>query len=755
MAGAHVILMHTILACIVMSIHAYPLPSPAFPHVVTLEINNLLIYKIAIKDVPSPRAPDNVRSVLGSILRMHHMTLDRIDTAPTIQTLACKIKKMVTLANKKGKAGGRTFKCLLDDWKSSFYALKFTHATGSPTRPKRKLENDLNSERAKRQKLETDFNDLQDQINQKEAKRSELARQLERLKNPEKRKRGHRGRDKKKLRYKKAHKCRHRTNSINRIKSTFEEMVTDAGFTPVSFTMKDKEGKIITVSFADIGLHDEEVSEEEIEEMLFILDAFNIPLKGYHEIAQHYPILPRLGAVTKRKKNLNETCPLTDIDVTLDKLRLTGVVRSIKEALISVLSEPSKSHLFENGSIKIKLSGDGTRAGKKKHLVNFSFTIIGEDTCKSEQGNYLLAIVRCPENNKSLKVALADLIEEFEGLTSVDVNGRSIAIEKYLGGDLKFLNQIMGIGGFASTFSCVWCKCPKGERFDMSKTWSMNDATKGARKISEICSLAGKKKDNFNCVCQPLFLSVPLVNVVPDTLHLFIRIADQMVYHIIKYLQDLDNHIKLSSDNLSKYKNLQRFREFIEGIGISDWFFTVKDGKLAYDSFTGPEHRRILSKIDMQELIPNHPKLCNVKSSWTSFASLMDQLNQDMSGTEIDKFEQAARDWVCLYGTYLYQTKDVTPYMHILANHLPEAMRLHGNVVNFCQQGLEKLNDLITKWYFRSTNYDSTALAQIMHKQHRIRMLAGKCRRAPKFKLTCSKCKHTGHNKRTCEKRLN
>ena len=144
-------------------------------------------------------------------------------------------------------------------------------------------------------------------------------------------------------------------------------------------------------------------------------------------------------------------------------------------------------------------------------------------------------------------------------------------------------------------------------------------------------------------------------------------------------------------------------------------------------------------KINFDELMPDHPKLETIKESWSTFSTLMDRLNQDMTDDEVDQFERDAREWVRVYGTELYLSKDVTPYMHILACHLPQAIKTHGNVVNFCQQGLEKLNDLVTKWYFRSTNYDPTALHQIMHKQHRIRILEGKCRRQPKFSLTCSK----------------
>ena len=75
----------------------------------------------------------------------------------------------------------------------------------------------------------------------------------------------------------------------------------------------------------------------------------------------------------------------------------------------------------------------------------------------------------------------------------------------------------------------------------------MSDKNKGARTIEEISDFAKKKK--CGCKTQPLFTSVPIVNVVPDTLNLFVRIADQMVYQIIKYLQDEDNFGRLTEDN--------------------------------------------------------------------------------------------------------------------------------------------------------------------------------------------------------------
>ena len=335
------------------------------------------------------------------------------------------------------------------------------------------------------------------------------------------------------------------------------------------------------------------------------------------------------------------------------------------------------------------------------------------------------------------------------------ISGQKVTIDKYLGGDLKFLNQMLGISGFASTFSCLWCHCPKDERYDVSKLWSMTNTALGVRTIEGITACSKKKKSDpskFNCVESPVFPSIPVSKVIPDTLHLCLRICDQMVSHLFAYLLKLDNLSKctVTDRKLDNSQHVKRFQTFIsEKVKILDWKYYIKDGKIEYRSFRGPEHRRILQNIDLDFLVPTHPKLNDLEQLWQQFSVLLTEMDKDLLEKDIDAFEKAAKDWVNLYYKVNCST-DITPYMHVLAFHVPEVMRLHGNVSHFCQQGLEKLNDLVTKWYHRSTNFGSAAMAQILTKQHRLHVLQGKCKRKPKWSVTCSKCKMSGHNMRTC-----
>ena len=79
------------------------------------------------------------------------------------------------------------------------------------------------------------------------------------------------------------------------------------------------------------------------------------------------------------------------------------------------------------------------------------------------------------------KIALEDLIKEFDSLDEIDIHGKTVKVQKFLGGDLKFLHQVTGINSFSGKYSCVWCKCPGDSRSDMSQNWSMIDRNQGAR----------------------------------------------------------------------------------------------------------------------------------------------------------------------------------------------------------------------------------------------------------------------------------
>ena len=62
------------------------------------------------------------------------------------------------------------------------------------------------------------------------------------------------------------------------------------------------------------------------------------------------------------------------------------------------------------------------------------------------------------------------------------------------------------------------------------------------------------------------------------------------------------------------------------------------------------------------------------------------------------EFDKDAKEWVKLFIS-TYQKKDATPYIHCFGMHVSQFLSLHGDIISFTQQGLEKLNDMMTIYF--------------------------------------------------------
>ncbi len=79
--------------------------------------------------------------------------------------------------------------------------------------------------------------------------------------------------------YKKSRKYKNCAKGLADIKDCVQVKACDAGFIPKGLQLRDSNGKLVQVTFDDICNIDA-ISEQDIDDMLFILHTFNIPLKG-------------------------------------------------------------------------------------------------------------------------------------------------------------------------------------------------------------------------------------------------------------------------------------------------------------------------------------------------------------------------------------------------------------------------------------------------------------------------------------------
>ena len=90
--------------------------------------------------------------------------------------------------------------------------------------------------------------------------------------------------------------------------------------------------------------------------------------------------------------------------------------------------------------------------------------------------------------------------------------------------------------------------------------------------------------------------------------------------------------------------------------------------------------------------------------------------------SDIDQFDVSVKSWVANFlEIILYQTKDITPYIHAFSMHVSQFLRLYGN--NYSTIYIEKLNDRTTRYFHSSSNHVS--LKKNLQKQNHLEALEG------------------------------
>ena len=251
-----------------------------------------------------------------------------------------------------------------------------------------------------------------------------------------------------------------------------------------------------------------------------------------------------------------------------------------------------------------------------------------KDAAMNEKGNYVLEIIKTTENYDNLKKSLADLNNEMSNLKEITVNSHKYSIEYFLGGDWKFLACVCGLRVANQNFACIWCKCPRNERF-ISKKWSITDKSLWARDSQEIGKYAKSKQ--YNCKTNPLFDFIPIDHIIIDTLHLFLRISDNLIELLIRELRRKDAIDKVSTFSngfcQNRYRHMAGYEKFVKEFGINfEWKINKDTEKLEYRDLTGPEKLLLFQHINFHLLLPEFHDVDKLQTLWGNFIDIIGDL---------------------------------------------------------------------------------------------------------------------------------
>ena len=370
-----------------------------------------------------------------------------------------------------------------------------------------------------------------------------------------------------------------------------------------------------------------------LELVLYVKECFGLSNSAYHELSMVCQSLPRLWKLKHLAKQLNSKWEITPCPGG----------NGVQQSFVSRLRERVKHLLSEHkictgDTLLVKLCGDGTNVCRKLNLINFAFTLLNEgDVAKSPIGNHTIAIVSGTEGYETIKMSLSDILAEVETQT-IEVSSITFPIKYFLCSDLKFLAIVCGIEAANSTYACIWCTCPSSERHDMKKEWSATNTAKEARTTAGIVSCHQKPKcKQLGCVHAPLFDMIPIDHVIPDILHLFLRVTDilfNLIVLEIRRQDGIEQCVQIESVNSSSLSKLESFLN--ETCHIPFKFYICKESKqLKWRDLMGPEKLVLFKEIDLPALFPQLLNVCTTQALWRGFMDLYQMLQREnISPTE-------------------------------------------------------------------------------------------------------------------------
>lgn len=141
---------------------------------------------------------------------------------------------------------------------------------------------------------------------------------------------------------------------------------------------------------------------------------------------------------------------------------------------------------------------------------------------------------------------------------------------------------------------------------DIYGSWNTGKVHK-KRSIEDIQTCAaGKKKDSFSVKYAPL-LAIDLDHVVPDELHLFLRIMDVLIENLITQVKFMDTTRHLSDPLLGA--TMQKLLSKIQlcGVPFQIWHKRDDNSTLDWTSLGGSAKRKLLSQLPLHfdEILPS------------------------------------------------------------------------------------------------------------------------------------------------------
>ncbi|CAF1658774.1 unnamed protein product, partial [Rotaria magnacalcarata] len=386
-----------------------------------------------------------------------------------------------------------------------------------------------------------------------------------------------------------------------------------------------------------------------------------------------------------------------------------------------------ESKLEQFNILNIRFNMDGTLIGNK-HIVAISINCIeAGDQCQT-----------------SKNLVPLEFINDIKSVKHISIRGNDIDIRVRLGGDLMNAVYVFGLAGFSSNYPCIFCTQHKDDlhitqetAYDKTITegkgknkktttvhvgpTSYHHMTKRARSLTEQNLCLARKSNELGYKCEPLFGDLfDYQDYCVDTLHMKLRVFDVILKDILSYASRTG---KYGAEHLTiierKIKILNQHCE--KTVGKRFFFQVDTDDK----NKTIASHGKLSGHLQDLFYIDSFPYddilIDEIAKSARTVVNKFKEILNEVKHTSIKRkgvLKRLSLEFVKEFRQSGLRTT-VTPYIHIIGNHLFEFHEFN-NLGDYNMQGVEKNNDLLSRLYFSSTNPAKNPLLTMLQKLYRM-----------------------------------
>ena len=471
------------------------------------------------------------------------------------------------------------------------------------------------------------------------------------------------------------------------------------GLLPQTLKCSTTTGKNVSLSLnSSFGDLDEE-NKHHVRQLLFILDKFGISDAAYYELSMISQELPRKYLIVQERANLNKL-----FHIERSPGNTPGAYVKIRDEITSFLHS---SGVDNDKPVKVKVSGDGASVSRISNFVTISLTFPEEENCSSVNNVRAIGIFKCKEAYDELSSCCAPIFQELNSLMNegeITVGETKYKLDIFFGGDMKFVQLCLGLNGSTANYACPWCHVHKNDRPDLDKPLDFYNSPEMARTAENLRQNA--KLNKFGCRHPPL-VNIDPQNVVPDELHLFLRISDVLLKNLIDDCKQLDSKLEVLGQKPHHVQDLvDKIRDC--GVPFNVWA-DKQSGEMQWTSLSGNAYKKLhLSLPDKLLFVINNETHDDVCKIWRDFSDIHKMLNFESNAFDKNGLFEKIKSWLTMFASMSKKGRlgydKVTPYMHCLLYHIPSVIEKHGPLSKFSGQCIEKLNDEIKMVHQKRTN---------------------------------------------------